>query len=143
MKKLFLLLFTIISFSSYCQKNSDVVGEWYNAEKDAIITIFEDNNTLSGKITWMLNPNDENGNPKKDPLNPNKDLRDRARLGMVMMSNFAYQKDKVWDGGTLYDPKTGKTYSGMITLKDTNTLDLRGYVGIALLGRTSTWTRAK
>ena len=54
MKKLFLLLFTIISFSSYSQKNSDVVGEWYNAEKDAIITIFEDNNTLSGKITWML-----------------------------------------------------------------------------------------
>ena len=41
MKKLFLLLFTIISFSSYSQKNSDVVGEWYNAEKDAIITIFE------------------------------------------------------------------------------------------------------
>lgn len=143
MKKLLLLLFTIISFSSYCQKNSDVVGEWYNAEKDAIITIFEENNTLSGKITWMLNPNDENGNPKKDPLNPNIDLRDRARLGMVMMSNFAYQKNKVWDGGTLYDPKTGKTYSGMITLKDNNTLDLRGYVGIALLGRTSTWTRAK
>ena len=91
----------------------------------------------------MLNPNDENGNPKKDPLNPNKDLRDRARLGLVMMTNFAYQKDNVWDGGTLYDPKTGKTYSGMITLKNKNTLDLRGYVGIALLGRTSTWTRAK
>ena len=143
MKKLFLLLFISISFSSFSQKNSDVTGEWYNAEKDAIITIFEDNNTLSGKITWMLNPNDENGNPKKDPLNPNKDLRDRARLGMVMMTNFSYQKDNVWDGGTLYDPKTGKTYSGMITLKDKNTLDLRGYVGIALLGRTSTWTRAK
>ena len=143
MKKLFLLLFISISLSSFSQKNSDVTGKWYTAEKDAIITIFEDNNTLSGKITWMLNPNDENGNPKKDPLNPNKDLRDRARLDMVMMTKFAYQKDNVWDGGTLYDPKTGKTYSGMITLKDKNTLDLRGYVGIALLGRTQTWTRAK
>lgn len=143
MKKLFLLLFTVMSFSSFSQNNSDVIGEWYNAEKDAIITIFEDNNTLSGKITWMLNPNDENGNPKKDPLNPKEDLRDRDRLGLVMMTKFAYQKDNVWDGGTLYDPKTGKTYSGMITLKDKNTLDLRGYVGIALLGRTSTWTRAK
>tara|TARA_B100001115_G_scaffold149960_1_gene119108 strand:+ start:1189 stop:1620 length:432 start_codon:yes stop_codon:yes gene_type:complete len=143
MKKLFLLLFTVMSFSSFSQKNSDVTGEWYNAEKDAIITIFEDNSTLSGKITWMLNPNDENGNPKKDPLNPNKDLRDRDRLGLVMMTNFAYQKDNVWDGGTLYDPKTGKTYSGMLTLKDKDILNLRGYVGIALLGRTSTWTRAK
>ena len=121
MKKLFLLLFVSISLSSFSQKNSDVTGEWYNAEKDAIITIFEDNNTLSGKITWMLNPNDENGNPKKDPLNPNKDLRDRARLGMVMMTNFAYQKDNVWDGGTLYDPKTGKQmntaiYIGPLTI---------------------------
>ena len=54
MKKLFLLLFISISLSSFSQKNSEVTGEWYNAEKDAIITIFEDNNTLSGKITWML-----------------------------------------------------------------------------------------
>ncbi|GIS08327.1 MAG: hypothetical protein CM15mP112_04390 [Flavobacteriales bacterium] len=142
MKKLFLLLFISISLSSFSQKNSDVTGEWYNAEKDAIITILRIIILCRGKslgcLIQMMKMEIQ-----KDPLNPNKDLRDRARLGMVMMTNFAYQKDNVWDGGTLYDPKTGKTYSGMITLKDKNILDLRGYVGIALLGRTSTWTRAK
>ena len=135
------LVLTILTIFSFAQANEDVVGEWYNAEKDAVITIFEENSTLSGKITWMLNPNDEDGNPKTDPLNPDESLRNRARLGMVMMSGLTHIEGNVWDNGVLYDPKQGKTYSGMITLKDTNTLNLRGYVGFSFLGRSSTWTR--
>lgn len=135
------LLLTILTFFAFAQTNADVIGEWYNAEKDAVITIFEENNSLSGKITWMLHPNDENGNPKTDPLNPDESLRGRARLGMVMMNNFTHIEGNVWDNGELYDPKKGKTYSGMVTLKDANTLDLRGYVGFSFLGRSSTWTR--
>ena len=110
--------------------------------KDAVINIFEaEDQTLSGKIIWMLNPNDENGDPKTDPLNPNQDLRKRSRLGMVMMHGFTYVDNNVWDNGKLYDPKKGKTYTGMITLKDANTLDLRGYIGLSFIGRSSTWTR--
>ena len=135
------LVLTILTIFSFAQVNEDVVGEWYNAEKDAVITIFEDNSTLSGKITWMLYPNDEDGNPKTDPLNPDESLRSRARLGMVMMSGLTHIEGNVWDNGELYDPKKGKTYSGMITLKDANTLNLRGYVGFSFLGRSSTWTR--
>ena len=125
------------------EKNSSVIGEWYNAEKDAVITIDEDvvNFTLFGKITWMLYPNDENGNPKTDPLNPDENLRSRARLGMYIMDSFKHIEGNVWDNGKLYDPKKGKTYSGMITLKDTNTLNLRGYIGFSFFGRSSTWTR--
>jgi len=142
MKNIYLtLILTTISFFVFAQTHEDVVGEWYNAEKDAVITIFEENDALSGRITWMLSPNDENGNPKTDPLNPDETLRDRARLGMVMMHGFKHIDGNVWDNGKLYDPKKGKTYSGMITLKDTNTLDLRGYVGFSFLGRSSTWTR--
>ena len=97
--------------------------------------------TVSGKITWMLHPNDSNGDPKTDPNNPDESLRSRARLGMVMMHSFAYDEDNVWDDGELYDPKKGKTYSGMMTMKDANTLDLRGYIGFSFIGRSSTWTR--
>ena len=89
----------------------------------------------------MKFPNDENGNPKTDPLNPDEKLRTRARLGMVMMSGFVLTEKNVWDEGTLYDPKKGKTYSGKITLKDMNTLDLRGYIGFSFIGSSSTWTR--
>ena len=135
------LLCAVSSVFAFAQTNADVVGEWYNAEKDAIITLFEDGKTISGKITWMKFPNDENGNPKTDPLNPVEELRARPRMGMVMMSGFAHIEGKVWDNGKLYDPKKGKTYSGMVTLTDKNTLDLRGYWGFSFIGRSSTWTR--
>ncbi|MDC0204893.1 DUF2147 domain-containing protein, partial [Flavobacteriales bacterium] len=129
MKKIIgVLALAFLTFFSFAQTNADVIGEWYNAEKDAVITIFEENNSLSGKITWMLHPNDENGNPKTDPLNPNESLRSRARLGMVMMHSFSHIDGRIWDNGKLYDPKKGKTYTGMVTLIDANTLDLRGYI---------------
>ena len=134
-------LFAFAGLLAFSQTNADIVGEWYNAEKDAIITLFEEGKTVSGKITWMKFPNDEDGNPKTDPLNPDESLRSRARMGMVMISGFSYNEDNVWDDGELYDPKKGKTYSGMMTLKDVNTLDLRGYIGFSFIGRSSTWTR--
>ena len=142
MKKTILsVALAVSSVFAFAQTNADVVGEWFNAEKDAVITIFEDEATLSGKITWMKFPNDENGKSKTDPLNPDEKLRNRARLGMVMMNNFTHIEGNVWDDGNLYDPKKGKDYSGMITLADENTLDLRGYIGFSFIGRSSTWTR--
>ena len=136
-----ILLFAVSSVFAFAQTNADVVGEWYNSEEDVMITLFEDGQTVSGKITWMKLPNHENGKPKTDPLNPDEKLRSRARMGMVMMSGFTHIAGKVWDNGILYDPKKGKTYSGMMTLKDANTLDLRGYIGFSFIGSSSTWTR--
>ena len=141
MQKIIILGFLTFPFFAFTQTHADVIGEWYNAEKDAVITLFEDGQTVSGKITWMKFPNDENGNPKSDPLNPDESLQNRARLGMVMMNSFAHIEGNVWDNGELYDPKKGKTYSGKITLTDKNTLDLRGYIGFSFIGRSSTWTR--
>ena len=142
MKKTILsIALAVSSVFAFAQTNADVVGEWYNAEKDAVITLYEDGSTISGKITWMKFPNDKNGNPKTDPLNPDEELRSRARLGMVMMNNFTHIEGNVWDDGNLYDPKKGKDYNGMITLADENTLTLRGYIGFSFIGRSSTWTR--
>ena len=135
------LLFAFASLIAFSQTNADIVGEWYNAEKDAVITLFEEEKTISGKITWMESPNDEDGNLKTDHLNPNESLRSRVRMGMVMMHSFAHIEGKVWDNGKLYDPKKGKTYTGMMTLNDSNTIDLRGYIGFSFIGRSSTWTR--
>ena len=129
-------------FSFAQQTNSDaIIGNWYNQEKDAVIEIYKSNSSYSGKIIWMEAPNDENGKPKLDNLNPNKDLQSRPRMGMEIMYNFNPDENKTWDDGSIYDPKSGKTYSGTITLKDKNTLDLRGYVGLPIFGRTAVWTR--
>ena len=124
------------------QSDSDaIIGSWYNQEKDGVVEIYKSGDTYSGKIIWMENPNDKNGSPKVDNLNPEKDLQSRPRMGMEIMSNFKLDEDKTWSNGEIYDPKSGKTYSGTITLKGENTLDLRGYVGFPIFGRTAVWTR--
>lgn len=135
-----IFIFSICS-SAFAQNNSGIIGDWYNEEKDAIINIYEENNTFFGKIVWMKFPNDENGNAKTDPLNPDEKLRKRPRQGMVIMTNFQMNDDNVFEEGKIYDPKSGKTYDGNITLVNSNTLDLRGYVGHPIFGRTSTWSR--
>ena len=137
-----IFLFAFSSVFALGQTNADILGEWYNAKEDIIITLFEDGKTVSGKITWMKFPNDENVNLTLDSLHSDVELSSRARVGMVIMSGFSHIAGKVWDNGSLYNFKKGKTYSGMITLKDSNTLDLRGYSGFSFIRRSSsTWTR--
>ena len=137
------LVALFVSLFSFAQqtKSDAIVGNWFNQEKDAVIEIYKSGSTFSGKIIWMENPNDENGNPKVDNLNPDKELQTRKRIGLEIMKGFKLEENKTWSEGEIYDPKSGKTYSGTITLKDKNTLDLRGYVGFPIFGRTSVWTR--
>jgi uncharacterized protein (DUF2147 family) len=140
-KKNTLLLLSIFITSFTYSQSYNIEGDWYTENNNAIIKIYKDGNTLSGKITWMKTPNDENGNPKTDPENPDEKLKSRKRLGMIMMYNFSYDEDDQWDDGEIYDPESGNTYSGIITMTSKNKLDLRGYVGISWFGRTSQWTR--
>ncbi|MBR9860685.1 DUF2147 domain-containing protein [bacterium] len=124
----------------------DVRGTYWNAEKTAHIRIYRAvNGKYYGKIEWLKEPNDENGNPKKDPNNPKPELRDRDRLGMIIMRSFEWDADeKLWEDGTIYDPNNGKTYDGYMRFEgdDLSTLYLRGYVmGMTWLGRTSEWER--
>ncbi len=129
-------------------QNALIIGEWYNAEKDAVITIFEEKTnsnekaTIAGKISWMKESIDEKGNPKTDNLNPDEKLQKRKTLGLKILYGFINKGDNVWKNGEVYDPKKGKTYGGKITLRGENKLDLRGHLlWFPLIGRSSTWTR--
>ena len=142
MKKITLILFGLLLNTLIFSQSYQIEGEWFNEEKDAIITIKKgSDNSYFGKITWMKFPNDENGNPKKDPLNDDENLRSRSRLGMKIMYEFVYDGEDEWNDGEIYDPKSGNTYSGTINMISKNRLNLRGYVGISWFGRTSHWTR--
>jgi uncharacterized protein (DUF2147 family) len=79
--------------------------------------------------------------PHLDVHNPDVKLRGRALCGLRIGRDFTQTDSQHADGGHLYDPKSGRTYSGSMTAEG-NTLNLRGYIGIRLLGRTETWTRA-
>ena len=141
-KKILLSILSFVFVGFTYSQSYNIEGDWYNEEKDAIIKIYkESNGTLSGKITWMKFPNNENGKPKTDPLNDDESLRSRSRMGMKIMYDFTYDRDDEWDDGEIYDPKSGNTYRGTINMVSKNRLNLRGYVGISWFGRTSHWER--
>ncbi len=80
---------------------------------------------------------DESGQPKVDKNNPDKASQTVPLMGLKMLKNFVFD-DGEWNDGTIYDPNNGKTYSCVIKYRD-GKLDLRGYIGISLIGRTQTW----
>ena len=143
MKKHFLILgLTIVSVFAFSQENSDIIGEWYTADKTAVVTIFVDGKTISGKTTWMKEPLDSNGNPKLDKENPDENLRTRKRLGLKIMHGFVYKGNNIWEDGRIYKPTNGKTYGGVAKLVDQNTLELEGYlISLPFIGKKSTWSR--
>ena len=65
-------------------------------------------------------------------------------IGLQILNSFKYYKnDKVWDDGTIYDPKNGKTYSCKITQNSNGDLNVRGFIGFSLLGRSELFTKIK
>ncbi len=145
MKQLIVLsIFVFGVTAAYAQKSfkaTDLVGDWLVSEKTAVITFFRDGDKFYGMTSWMKRPNDENGNPRTDVKNPDPAKRSQKLLGALLCKNFVYDGDGVWKDGTIYDSRSGKTYNCKITMKDINTISLRGYIGISLIGGSAIFTR--
>lgn len=140
----FLLLVALLfSFGAKAQSPDAITGVWWNAEKTSKIQVYEKDGKYFGKIVHLEVPNDSEGKPRKDIENPNDKLKSRPLKGLVILNNLEYQGDGEYDDGEIYDPKSGKTYSSSAELVGKDKLDLRGYIGFSLIGRTSTWTRAE
>ena len=151
-----LLLASVLAFTSFFGANAvtsstaegdAIIGKWLNQEGTSHIQIFKATNgsfagKFYGKIVWLKEPL-KNGKPKVDDLNPNPAKRSVPLMNLQILKDFVYDADdKEWEDGTIYDPKNGKTYSCYMTLSG-NKLDVRGYVGISMIGRTSVWTRVQ
>jgi uncharacterized protein (DUF2147 family) len=128
-----------------------IVGVWATApdevDGNAHVEIYKNNGTYEGKIIWLekpvYNPDDDQGmagQTKVDRENPDAALQSRPILGLQIMSGFQYGGDNKWKKGTIYAPDDGKTYKCKMTLSG-DVLDVRGFIGISLLGRTEAWTR--
>jgi len=126
----------------FCQSQSDdILGIWLEEEKQSKIEIYKKNNRFYGKIVWLKEPLDEYGNIKLDKKNPNTSLRKNPINGLVIMKDLKYIKKGEWSNGEIYDARSGKTYSLEVYMKKTNKLDLRGYLGFTLFGKTTSWDR--
>ena len=137
-----LLLLTAITFSGFSQHKDAILGRWVNPSGEAHVEISKKNNKYYGKMVWLKNPRDEQGVAKTDVKNPEPGLKSRPLLGLEILNDFVYDDGK-WTDGKIYDPKSGKTYSCNISLKDNNQISIRGYMGISLIGRSETWKRVK
>lgn len=142
MKKIgILLLAGIICCLAFSVQAQDITGPWYNDVKDAKIEIYQARNgKYYGKIVWLKFP-DRNGKPKLDIKNEEESLRSRPILGLVILSDFVKEGNS-YEEGKVYDPKSGHTYSCKMTPEGPDKMNIRGYIGISLIGRTAVWTRA-
>jgi uncharacterized protein (DUF2147 family) len=128
---------------------NDIVGTWFNQDKDAKIEISKCGGNYCGKIVWLKDPVYSAGSklgtpgtPKLDDKNPDAAHRKNPLMGLEIIKGFQYTGGNVWKNGTIYDPDSGKTYSAKATLVSSSELDLRGFIGVSMFGRTEKWTRA-
>ena len=139
----FLVILSLLSFRTVDESDA-VVGTWLNGTQKGQVEIYKKGGTYFGKLVWLKEPNDPNtGKPKTDIKNTDASKRNRPLMNLNIMYNFKYDGANVWSDGKIYNPEDGKEYNCKMTLKDPNTLDVRGYMGISLIGKTQTWTRVK
>ena len=115
------------------------LGMWETGESH--IEIYDCGDLLCGRIVALDAPLDAAGKPKTDENNPDSALKSRPIMGMDLIAGFSRKSDSKWVGGTIYDPRDGKTYKCKMTLQKDGTLKVRGYVGVSLFGKTVVWNR--
>ena len=143
-----LLLFVAFTAPAFAGSD-DILGAWFNQAKDAKIEIFKCGSDFCGKIVWLKEPvypagskEGAPGTPKVDTKNPDASHRKNPIMGMQIVNGLQPAGTGLWKNGKIYDPDSGKTYSAKATLASPDELDLRGFIGVSLLGRTEKWTRA-
>lgn len=136
------LMFLLVAGSATSADSPDAIfGRW--ASDNSILEVGESDGVLHARIVAMLDPRYKPGEDgpvgteRVDMHNPDPTLRTRPLLGLDLLSQYQY-KDGKWQG-QLYDPESGKTYKSQITLGSDGKLQMRGYIGAPMFGRTAVW----
>lgn len=141
MKKSILFgLFFMLTSLMYAQSP---IGTWKTIDDEtkqakSYVQIFEKDGKLYGKVTKILTKGKEDAKC----TDCSGALKNKPILGMQILSGL--KKDgKEWNGGKIIDPNSGKEYKAKMSLNGNDKLDVRGFIGISLVGRTQTWQRVK
>jgi len=111
-----------------------VEGRYWTEDRNGVIEMYLESDEMKGRILWR-------SEPLLDENNPNPSLRGRSMVGVTFLSGFEY-KDGQWRGGEVYSADNGRNYTGKLWLEDEGqTLKMRGFLGISLLGRTASFQR--
>ncbi|GAT61561.1 DUF2147 domain-containing protein [Paludibacter jiangxiensis] len=153
MSKLYItafVLFLSLSSSMLAQSKADRIVGYYltyddetGKEKSQVQIFKAANGKYYGQIVWLKVPTD-NGKPKLDAKNPDKQLQTKPILGLQMLKNFVYNASKdEWSEGSIYNPANGKTYNCFMKFENASKLKIRGFIGSSWmgLGKTAYWTK--
>jgi uncharacterized protein (DUF2147 family) len=122
------------------------VGLWKTIDDDgktakSLVRISEQGGALVGNIEKLLDPKDP-GDAKCDKCTD--DRKNQPVLGLQIIRGVKPDGEGVWGHGEILDPNNGKTYRTRLKPVDGGKkLEVRGYIGAPLFGRTQTWVRAE
>ena len=152
MKKLIMMSLCIMtmgltpSFAQGINDNGDnIIGEYLTdrgGHKSKVRVTKNADGTYNAQVFWVENPNDKNGNKRKDVKNPDKSLRNVDIDQVVIVKGLIYDaKKKQWGGTKIYDPTKGIRVNASAQFETADKLKLRGT--ILGVGVTLYWTRIK
>ena len=123
--------------------HSDLVGVWLDhTGRGAVeVSVCGEKQRLCGRIVWLQDPNDKNGQPFVDGNNPRRALRGQPICGLQIIGNLRHVGRGVWDYGWIYDPEKGERYDVELRRRG-DRLRVLGYAGLKMLSETMYWTRA-
>jgi uncharacterized protein (DUF2147 family) len=133
------------SLSSPAQ-SATPVGRWKTIDDKtgvakSIVSIAEVNGELQGKVEQVFAPPAPKADPRCERCSGER--KDKPIVGMTIMWGLKKSGDE-FTGGQVLDPETGKTYRCKLRVIDNGgKLELRGFIGFSLIGRTQTWVRER
>lgn len=137
---------TLLFATSALAQEQSAVGRWTTIDDEtkkpkSVVTLYEEGGKLYGKIEKLFREPTEEQNPLCDKCEGA--LKNQPIIGMVILRDLKKDGNE-WTGGTILDPANGKTYKCKLAIEDGGKkLKLRGFIGIALIGRTQYWVRAE
>lgn len=119
-------------------------GVWADEQGETQVEFYRCGEQLCGRIVQLLHPTDAEGKPKTDAHNPDPKRRAQPHVGLTIIQDLRYNADdNRWDGGQIYDPDNGRTYSCYVRAVGPDVLEVKGYIGFALVGRAQVWKRVR
>ncbi|WP_439892185.1 DUF2147 domain-containing protein [Ralstonia sp. 25C] len=135
------MAFALVTGSAFAQATP--AGTWKTIDDNTgkqkgEVVIVDNGGVFTGKVSKILVPGDEN----KTCTKCTDDRKDQPIKGLTILTGLKPNGNNNWDGGQILDPENGKVYSAKMSLsEDGQKLNVRGFLGISLLGRTQTWIR--
>ena len=112
-------------------------------KEKSLVRITDNGGVFSGRIEKLLDPDTK---PDAVCEKCSDDRKDKPVLGMTIITGVkqAANAADLWDGGHILDPNDGKTYKVRLSpVEGGKKLEVRGYIGMPMLGRTQTWLRVE